>query len=204
MPDQRPLPPLDDLLALIEASLRNAIALLGDAKTLLASGSAPRAHALASLALEEIGKSYLCVLALAPIPEPMIIYGMKNKGDFWAAWREHTDKLGWALGFLGLLLRDSGPAAHAIARIHNAAQSGHLRNLFHPAFISRVCSTWIALASWPARQGQQRSLRRMRQVLSWAFARSPGERSRACAQLAAFCDSGMFLPLYGIFACVLP
>ena len=32
----------------------------------------------------------------------------------------------------------------------------------------------MALASCPARQGQQRSLRRMRQVLSWALARSPG------------------------------
>jgi AbiV family abortive infection protein len=129
MSDQRPLPSLDDLLTLIQASLRNAVALLGDARTLLASGSAPRAHALATLALEEIGKSYLCVLALAPIPESMVIYGMKSKGDFWAAWREHTDKLGWALGFLGLLLRDSGPAAQAVARIHSAAQSGHLRKL---------------------------------------------------------------------------
>jgi hypothetical protein len=26
---------------------------------------------------------------------------------------------------------------------------------------SRICNTWMALASWPARQGQQRSLRRM-------------------------------------------
>jgi hypothetical protein len=29
-----------------------------------------------------------------------------------------------------------------------------------------VCNTWMALASWPARQGQQRSLRRMCQVFS--------------------------------------
>ena len=60
------------------------------------------------------------------------------------------------------------------------------------------------LPSWPARQGQQRSLRRMCQVLSWALARSPGERSFACALLAAFWDSGLFLPRYGIFAHVLP
>jgi hypothetical protein len=44
----------------------------------------------------------------------------------------------------------------------------------------------MALASRPARQGQQRSLRKMRQVLSWALARSPGLRSVAWARLAAF------------------
>ena len=36
----------------------------------------------------------------------------------------------------------------------------------------------------------------MRQVLSWAFARSPGERSLACALLASFWDCGLFFPLY--------
>jgi hypothetical protein len=44
----------------------------------------------------------------------------------------------------------------------------------------------------------------MRQVLSWAFARSPGERSLACALLASFWDCGLFFPWYGILACVLP
>src|SRR5690348_824148 len=69
---------------------------------------------------------------------------------------------------------------------------------------SRICNTWMALARCPARQGQQRSLRRMCQDLSWAFARSPGDRSCAWALLACFCDSGLFLPLYGIFAYALP
>ena len=36
----------------------------------------------------------------------------------------------------------------------------------------------MALARCPARQGQQRSLRKMRQDLSWALARSPGARSQ--------------------------
>src|ERR1700742_3694765 len=76
--------------------------------------------------------------------------------------------------------------------------------LFHPAYASRVCNTWMALASCPARQGQQRSLRRILHVLSWAFARSPGARSRAWARLASFWDSGLFFPRYGIFAYVLP
>ena len=43
---------------------------------------------------------------------------------------------------------------------------------FHPV-ASRVCRTWMALAKWPARQGRQRSLRRMSQVLSWALVHSP-------------------------------
>lgn len=38
----------------------------------------------------------------------------------------------------------------------------------------------MALTRWPALRGQQLSLRRMRQDLSWAFARSPGPRRRAC------------------------
>ena len=37
-------------------------------------------------------------------------------------------------------------------------------NRFHPGYASRSCNTWIALASFPARQGQQRSLVRIFQV----------------------------------------
>ena len=50
------------------------------------------------------------------------------------------------------------------------------------------------LASCPARHGQPRSSRRILQVLSWAFARSPGERNFACALFASF----------GIQACSCP
>jgi hypothetical protein len=69
-------------------------------------------------------------------------------------------------------------------------------SLFHPA-ISRAWRTWMALAICPAFQGQQRSLRRMCQVLSWAFARSPGARSLAWAEFAAFCEAGLPRPRYG-------
>jgi hypothetical protein len=62
----------------------------------------------------------------------------------------------------------------------------------------------MVLASCPARQGQQRSLRTIRQVLSWAFARPPGERSFACALLACFWDSGLFFPLYRAGEVALP
>ena len=53
----------------------------------------------------------------------------------------------------------------------------------------------MALASCPAFHGQQRSLRRMRQVFSWALARSPGDGSWAWARLASFWEAGLFRPL---------
>jgi len=59
----------------------------------------------------------------------------------------------------------------------------------------------LALASCPAREGQHRSLRRMRRVLSWALARSLGPRSLAWAWLAAFCEAGLFRPLWGVRIC---
>jgi hypothetical protein len=62
----------------------------------------------------------------------------------------------------------------------------------------------MAFASFPARQGQQRSLLRIFHALSCAFARSPGARSFAWARLASFCGSGLFFPLYGTFVQVLP
>lgn len=63
---------------------------------------------------------------------------------------------------------------------------------------SWFCSTWMALASRPMRRGLRRTLCRTRQYLSWALARSPGPRSRACALLASFCDCGLRRPLYGV------
>jgi hypothetical protein len=39
-------------------------------------------------------------------------------------------------------------------------------NLFHPAYAPWICNAWIALASRPARHGQQRSLRRILHVLN--------------------------------------
>lgn len=129
MAETRPMPPVGDLIALTQASLRNAVGLVEDARLLLSSGSASRAHALATLALEEVGKSCLCMLALVPTPASMTQYGLKSGEDFWAAWREHTDKLMWALGVLDLLIRGSGSATQAFERIRAAASDGHPRKL---------------------------------------------------------------------------
>jgi hypothetical protein len=49
----------------------------------------------------------------------------------------------------------------------------------------------MTLAIRPAIHGQQRSLRRIRQVLRRALARSPGPHRLAWARLAAFCGAGL-------------
>src|ERR1043165_2922897 len=46
--------------------------------------------------------------------------------------------------------------------------------------------------------GAELLLRRKCQVLSWALARSAGERSRAWARLAALCEGGLFRPRHGV------
>jgi len=77
-------------------------------------------------------------------------------------------------------------------------------SLFHRGYAAWISRAWMALASCPARQGRRRSLQRIRQFLSRAFALSPGARSFAWARFASFCNSGLFFPRYGICACVLP
>jgi hypothetical protein len=55
-PAGRPVPGHDALLALIQASLRNAGDLLEEARLLVGNGHSARAHALGTLAFEEMGK----------------------------------------------------------------------------------------------------------------------------------------------------
>jgi AbiV family abortive infection protein len=55
----RPIPPRDDLLALFQAAKTNAGDLISDAELLADVGRFPRAHALATLAHDEIGKAQL-------------------------------------------------------------------------------------------------------------------------------------------------
>ena len=50
----------------------------------------------------------------------------------------------------------------------------------------------MALAIWPARQGQQRSLRKMPLFLSWAWARSPGGAAGA-GGVGCFLGGGLVL-----------
>lgn len=124
----RSLPQFDELVTLAQACLRNAGELLADAHVLLATDRAPRAHALATLAFEEIGKAHICILAVVPMPTPF--FGFRGKGDFWEAWNSHTDKLTWAYGFLSLMAREpTVPAAEAVRRLTGSTRAGHLRKM---------------------------------------------------------------------------
>jgi AbiV family abortive infection protein len=125
----RPVPSPEDLIALIQASVRNASELLEAARLLLAAGHVPRAHALATLALEEIGKSHLCILAsgLVPIPGGATYTDEKT---FWETWRAHPAKLFWALSFLRMVICEPDiPLDEAAARIEDEARAEHLRKL---------------------------------------------------------------------------
>jgi AbiV family abortive infection protein len=124
----RPIPELDELVTLIQASLGNAGELLSDARLLLVAGRAPRAHALATLAFEEIGKAFICILAVVPSSAPL--FGIRSEGDFWKAWNSHTDKLAWARGFLFLLIREpSASVADTVTRLANTSLADHLRKM---------------------------------------------------------------------------
>jgi hypothetical protein len=53
---------------------------------------------------------------------------------------------------------------------------------------------WMALASCPARQGQQRSLRRIRQFLSLGVCPFAGGAELRVSPVASLCDSDLFFP----------
>jgi AbiV family abortive infection protein len=124
----RPIPADDELVALIQACLHNAGDLLADARHLLEASRVPRAHAMATLAFEEIGKACMCMLALLPQPTPF--FGVRGQDNFWKAWNNHTDKLSWASGFLELLIRQpTTPVLAAAERLLADAHMNHLRKL---------------------------------------------------------------------------
>ena len=93
-----PLPPKELLDALARASVDNADRLLADAATLLAAGSAPSAHSLAVLALEEVGKAIICCGGFA---------GSDNKvttrEQFDQEIANHSAKLTWARNFVDVM-----------------------------------------------------------------------------------------------------
>jgi AbiV family abortive infection protein len=80
-----PVPPFDHLQTLFRAAMANAHDLLDDAELLMRAGSYPRAHALATLSLEEQSKGDMCMLA-ALVPEI-------TPEHFWGDFRDHQSKL---------------------------------------------------------------------------------------------------------------
>lgn len=116
------LPSPERLLKVAQAAMVNAGGLLDDARLLLDAGRWARAHALATLALEEFGKSTLCVAALQ--------YSEEQSKKFWSDFTKHQVKLGYALSIVRTLIA-SVPAnvVEAITRVVSEAESGHNEKL---------------------------------------------------------------------------
>ena len=106
-----PLPPKELRDALARAAVDNANRLLTDASTLLAAGSAPSAHSLAVLALEEVGKAIICRGGFA---------GSDNKVTtrelFDQEIANHSAKLTWARNFVDVMV--------SMARLGSGDNSG--------------------------------------------------------------------------------
>ena len=120
-----PTPPQDDLLKLAEAALSNAADLLADARLLAGAGRFPRAHALATLACEELGKSRQC-LSNIWLPRP--------PKAFWEAFTSHAGKLSHVQADAVL---DSGAPARSprafrlhVSQVTRAAHQRKLRGLY--------------------------------------------------------------------------
>lgn len=112
-----PIPPREDLAKLIQSALFNARDLLMDARRLLDAGSAPRAHAFATLAFEEIGKANLCILVLIPP-------GNISVKEFWQSWRSHEDKLRWARALVEMIINEpADPLQQVFERLSKASRS---------------------------------------------------------------------------------
>jgi AbiV family abortive infection protein len=94
-----PLPPKEVRDALARAAVDNADRLLTDAETLLAAGSAPTAHSLAVLALEEVGKAIICTGVLAGSDDTVTTRELFKQETGW-----HYAKLTRARNFADIML----------------------------------------------------------------------------------------------------
>jgi AbiV family abortive infection protein len=116
-----PLPPREDLLKLAQAAIANAGDLLADARTLAEAGRFPRAHALAALACEELGKEHQCLRAVWLPPAPKA---------FWNGFTRHTDKLSHT--HAQFMLHSDEPLASPDlfnTRVHELTRLAHQRKL---------------------------------------------------------------------------
>lgn len=110
------------LLQLAHHAVVNSMELLDDASLLLQHGRWSRSHALAVLALEELGKAGLCLAALA--------YEESQSRDFWKDFTHHPSKLLQAGAILEFLGGDHASATAAVvAQIQTEATREHARKL---------------------------------------------------------------------------
>jgi len=116
-------PPREDLFRLAAAALANAGDLLADARLLAEAGRFARAHALATLACEELGKEAHCLQA-AWVPR-------RTPQSFWAGFSNHTQKL-WHTQTLAAVLETDdpvGPVGQFGQRVRQQSRSAHERKL---------------------------------------------------------------------------
>lgn len=102
--------------------MSNAGDLLADARLLAEAGSFPRAHALATLACEELGKESACLGAMWSV--------FTNPKRFWNSFSSHTEKLHHAQVYF--ILRSGEPVvSHEVVnqRIRRESRSAHERKL---------------------------------------------------------------------------
>lgn len=122
--------------ALGRAAIGNADRLIQDAAALLESGSAPTAHSLAVLGLEEVGKAIACTLT--DLDDDTTLTRQKFLGEL----RSHNAKLQRLRNFVDLLnafigfvasgghITGMGESKETYAgRLKQAAQNDHVRKL---------------------------------------------------------------------------
>jgi AbiV family abortive infection protein len=120
-----PLPPRDDLLRLASAAISNARELLDDARRLVEVRSFPRAHALATFAFEEQGKSQLCLLVWV-LPSSIEV----GSAPFWDEFYSHRKKIERVSSFDDLFLREpSRPVSEFLEHHVEESRGTHLRKV---------------------------------------------------------------------------
>lgn len=167
----------DDLLALFRAALANAHGMLDDARFLAGDQRWPRAHALATLAWEELSKGQLCLLTLL-MPEITPDY-------FWESFKNHEGKLNRVHMFADFMLpHPVGPVAeHAkkVAGQSRSTQNQKLRGLYVDYRKGK-----IQLPSQIGEQATRNQIKRVGDALAFAdMAFSVGSLDEALGQIAA-------------------
>lgn len=122
MATSQPLPSSQDLEALAHAAFVNSRQQLATAELLLEHGHWPVAHALSTLALEEVGKAFLCIFTST---SPEIF-----RDFFWKVFVSHTIKLQIAHAALapmaaGTAAQPSSDPVQAILAFGQMAKNNH-------------------------------------------------------------------------------
>ena len=122
----RPIPDRNTLDALSRAALVNARRQVTRAERLLADGDWPGAHALATLAFEEVGKALICMISMGT-PQQFLVNGW-----FHEAFKTHTSKITvarFALAMFTALDNTEGspsqPVVQAIEQMSMLADADH-------------------------------------------------------------------------------